>query len=80
MKKIKCTLSNTLSELHITKNKLAVESKVRPNTITDIANNKAQAVNFDTLVKILAALEIIANDNNINRDFNVTDVFIYVDE
>lgn len=75
MPKIECTLGKTLDDIGITKNKLAVESKVRPNTISDIALNKARSINFETLEKIVTTL----NTLDTTRTFDITDVFVYSD-
>lgn len=80
MERIECTLQETLDEIGISKNKLAVESKIRPNTIINIANDKAKSVNFDTLVKIISTLSSLAKENGIIRSFGVSDVFVYVED
>jgi DNA-binding Xre family transcriptional regulator len=77
MNKIHFTLEKTLNELNITKNKLAVESKIRPNTIVAMANNKSKSINLDTLTAVLDALNELAAQQGINRTFNIEDVFIY---
>lgn len=69
------TLAETLEELGITKNKLAVESKVRPPTIADITNGKAKAIQFDTLVRILDALNRISLEQGNVKRYTVEDVF-----
>lgn len=79
MKKIKFTLGETIAELGITKNKVAVEAKVRPNTISDMVNNKSSQINFETLVSILHALESLAKKEGIDKQIDIDDVFIYTD-
>lgn len=71
---IKITLENVLKELNITRNKLAVESKVRPATIADMYYNKTRRVELDTLDSILIALNQIAKDQGIDRKINVESI------
>lgn len=70
-------LGNTLSELEITKNALAVESKVRPATINDLVVGKAKQVNFETLKAIIDAINRIAIEKGTTKVYNVDDVFTY---
>lgn len=77
MKEVHCTLNQTLKELEITRNRLAVEAKVRPNTINDLANNNAKAINFKTLESILRALEVIAQEKGSYRSYNINDVITF---
>jgi len=77
MKIIKCVLGETIDEIGTTRNAIAVESRVRPSTIYNIANNNVLSITFDTLTKILEALDVIAQEKGINRTFDVSDVFVY---
>lgn len=70
-------LGNTLSDLEITKNALAVESKVRPATINDLVVGKAKQVNFETLKAIIDALNRIAIEKGKLKLYSVEDVFTY---
>jgi len=56
MGKIVFNLGKTLDDLKITKNKLAVESKVRPATIAQLVNGESRRIELDTLTNILDAL------------------------
>jgi DNA-binding Xre family transcriptional regulator len=71
------TLEKTLTELDITRNALAVESKTRPLTINEIVSGKPKQINFSTLQSILVALNRIAAEKGINKKYNVTDIFEY---
>ena len=77
MKRIKCTLGKTIEELGTTRNALSVQSRVRSNTIINIVNDDVSSVTFETLTKILEALDVIAQEKGINRSFDVSDVFVY---
>lgn len=68
---IEFKLKDTLNKHRISANKLAVESKVRSNTIYDIVNGKAPTVSFETLTAIIGTLRELTGDNQID----VTDVF-----
>lgn len=70
-------LISTINELKITRNALAVEAKVRPLTINEIASGKVKQVNFVTLYKILDALNKIAIEKGINKTYSVSDIFDY---
>jgi len=78
MSKIKFTLGKTLNELNITKNKLAVESKVRYNTVMDMVTNQSKSINILTLMAILDTLNEIAEEKGLNREIDVDDIFIYL--
>ncbi|MYL53303.1 helix-turn-helix domain-containing protein [Pontibacillus yanchengensis] len=77
---IKITVANILAELDITKNKLAVEAKIRPNTISDLVSEKAKAINFETLERIVTTLNELADEKGINKRYNVEDIFRYISE
>lgn len=78
MGKIIFTLEKTMKELDITGNKLAVESKVRPDTVYKMMDNDASRLNLDTLLNILDALNRIAKEKDVHRDFTLEDVLIYI--
>jgi predicted transcriptional regulator len=71
------TLQQTLDEINITKNKLSVEAKIRPGTIHDMAQNKSKSINLVTLSELLNALNRLAEEQGINRTFDVKDIFVY---
>lgn len=73
----KSTLINTLEELEITRNALAVESKIRPLTINELSSGKAKQINFVTLSKIMETLNKIAAEKGLNRIYSVSDIFEY---
>lgn len=74
---IKITLQNTLDELGITRNKLAVEAKVRPATLHSLVKEQASQIKFETLTSILNTLNDIAFENGINKRYTITDIFDY---
>lgn len=71
------TLQDTLKELNISRNALAVESKIRPATIQDLFNGTAKQVNFETLKAIIDALNRIAAEKGSSKRYVVKDVFEY---
>lgn len=70
-------LEETLKELGITKNKLSVESKVRSNTIIDLAKGNVSRIDFFSLQSILDTLNIIAEQKGIQRKFDINDIVKY---
>ncbi|MBZ4222490.1 helix-turn-helix transcriptional regulator [Bacillus wiedmannii] len=72
------TLGETMEEIGITKNKLAVESKVRPATISNLVNGEVGLVRIDTLQSILDALNQLAAENNIDKTYRIEDVVQYI--
>lgn len=73
---IKFVLEDTLNELDITRNFLAVEGKIRPATLHEIFHGKAQRLDIDTLTKILDTLNLISKEKGL-RKFDVTDIIRY---
>ncbi|MRB43012.1 helix-turn-helix domain-containing protein [Bacillus thuringiensis] len=72
------TLGETMEEIGITKNKLAVESKVRPATISNLVNGEVGLVRFDTLKSILDALNQLAEKNGVDKTYRIEDVVQYI--
>ncbi|MEC1772313.1 helix-turn-helix domain-containing protein [Schinkia azotoformans] len=71
-------LSETLKSLDDTsRNALAVEAKIRPATINELASGKSKQFNFETLAAILEALNRISEEKGYIKKFNVNDVFEY---
>ncbi|KFN01807.1 XRE family transcriptional regulator [Bacillus clarus] len=68
------TLGQTLNELGITKNKLAVEAKIRHNTISDLVNGDASSIRMDTLQSIIDTLNVFATENGIDKVYGIKDV------
>ncbi|WP_000685133.1 helix-turn-helix domain-containing protein, partial [Bacillus cereus] len=67
-----------LNELNMSPYRLSVISQVRSNTITDMVNNQSSRINISTLELIITALNKIADERNLDRSYNINDVFIYV--
>jgi len=65
------SLQRSLDELGISKNRLAVESKIRPNTIYDIVDNQITLIKMVTLETILDTLNSIAIEKGINKKLNI---------
>lgn len=70
-------LPETLEELGMTRNALAVEAKVRPASINDIHSGKTRSINFETMADILDALNRTAFEQGKSKQHTVEDVFIY---
>lgn len=74
---IKFKLGETLKELEISNNKLAVEAKIRPGTIGDLVSGKSKSINFDTLVTIINTLNRISFEKGNIKKYGITDVIEY---
>jgi predicted transcriptional regulator len=77
MGEIEFVLSKTLKELDITPNYLAVESKVRPNTVYSMTSGEAKSLRVDILEKILITLNEIAETKGIQRVITTDDVVTF---
>lgn len=78
MGKIRFVLKETLEELNVTGYRVAVESKIRPNSIYDILENQKKTISLEHLTAIINALNSIAKDEGINRKFDISDVIEYI--
>lgn len=79
MGRIQFTLEKTLNELNMSPYRLSVISQVRSNTITDMVNNQSSRINISALELIITSLNKIADERNLDRSYNINDVFIYVE-
>ncbi|WP_242250238.1 helix-turn-helix transcriptional regulator [Bacillus cereus group sp. BfR-BA-01324] len=79
MGRIQFTLEKTLNELNMSPYRLSVISQVRSNTVTDMVNNQSSRINISTLELIITSLNKIAEERNLDRSYNIDDVFIYVE-
>lgn len=70
-------LDDALNILGISAHKLAKESKIKPNTIYDLADKRKNRITFDTLTKIIYTLNKIAADNGKSIVFTVEDILEY---
>lgn len=70
-------LDETLKELDITRNKLAVYAEVRPNTVNDLANGDTKRIEIETLEKILKSLNEISMTRGMQRTYNIEDILEY---
>lgn len=68
---VKTTLGKTLADNGMTRNAVAVEGKVRPATITELCNGGSKAISFDTLERIVNALNTL--DKN-GKQYDLSDV------
>lgn len=65
---VKITLNETLEDSSLTRNAVAVEGKIRPATISELCNGKSKAISFDTLVRIVDALNTLSGDKHTIND------------
>lgn len=67
-------LDQTLAKLELSRNALAVESKVRPVTINSIYSEDAKQLNFHTLKQIINALDRLAIERGIAKMHTISDI------
>lgn len=66
-----------IGEENITRNKIAVEAKVRPATIYDMAEGKTKRIELTTLENILYVINEIASEKGIDKTYTLDDIFKY---
>ena len=71
--KLVITLDKTLQDAGITRNAIAVEGKIRPATISELCNSKSKAISFETLKRIVNALNTLDKDG---KQYGIDDVMI----
>jgi predicted transcriptional regulator len=79
MAKIVWKLEGVLEDMNISSNRLAVAARVRPNTIYNMVYNEAVRFHFDTMVKVLVALNEIAQEENIHKKFKIEDIIEFIE-
>ena len=58
--RVKITLDETINNHEgLSRNAVAVEGKIRPATISELVNGKSKALSFDTLQRIVDALNTL---------------------
>lgn len=70
---IKITLKDTLENSTLTRNAIAVRAGIRPATLHELVNDKSKGVTFETLGKILDAM----NELDTTRTYDIEDIFVY---
>lgn len=70
---IKITLNETLENSTLTRNAIAVKAGIRPATLHELVNGKSKGFTFETLGKILDAM----NELDTTRTYDIKDIFVY---
>ncbi|WP_409369900.1 helix-turn-helix domain-containing protein [Lysinibacillus sp. 38-6] len=70
---IEITLKETLENTTLTRNAIAVKAGIRPATLHEIVNEKSKGITFETLNKILDAM----NELDKTRTYDIKDIFVY---
>lgn len=66
---VKITLNNTINKYEgLTRNAVAVEARVRPATVNDLCSDVSKAVKFDTLKRIVDALNTLTGERHTIED------------
>lgn len=58
--KVISTLDHTLKKLNLSRYEVALEGRVRPATINDLANGNSKSIKFETAAKIIEGIERIS--------------------
>ena len=72
---VKITLGQKLEDVGITRNAVAVERKIHPATISELCNGDSKSISFDTLERIVNALNTLDKDDN-GKLYGIHDVMI----
>ncbi|PTL37412.1 helix-turn-helix domain-containing protein [Alkalicoccus saliphilus] len=72
---IKFNLHSLLKQHNYSQHEFSEISKVRPNTINDMCNNKTKRIELETLNKIMKGLQIITK-----KEVSIEDLIRYEDE
>lgn len=60
--KIVSVLDETLNRLELTRYEVALQSRIRPSTVSDLANNKSKSIKFDTAAKLIDGIEKLSGE------------------
>lgn len=75
---IKFGLNEVLEQIGETKNKIAVEAKVRPATIYDMAEGKTKRIELATIESVLDVInEIAGKVEGLEKTYTIDDIFKY---
>jgi predicted transcriptional regulator len=77
MGSLQFNLKETLDQLKITRNKLAVESKTRPATILDLVSGDTKRLELSTIVAMLDTLNQFAKEKGY-REITFHDILEYI--
>jgi predicted transcriptional regulator len=80
MGRIISNLERTLSEVGVTRNKVAVKAEIRPATLADMVNDRSRSLNYQTATAILDAINAIAAEQGSTKVYGITDIIEYVHE
>jgi predicted transcriptional regulator len=71
---VRFVLDKTINDMGITGNRVAVEAKIRSNTIYDILANNKKTISLEHLTAIRDALNQIAAEEGISSRYDITDI------
>lgn len=77
MGKTQFVLHETLKDIDVSGYRIAVEAKIRPNTIYDIIENKKKTISLEYLTAIIEALNRISKEKKLGISFGIMDVIDY---
>lgn len=71
------TLKEASESIGVSLYKLQLESKIRSQSLYEIANNKKKMVNIEYITAILSTLNRLSKENGFDRTFDIGDIFKY---
>jgi len=80
MGKTICTLKPAAESVGLSLYQLAIESKVRSNTIYDYHNNRSKLLNIEYINMIISTLNRISKEHGYDKRFNYGDIFTYIED
>jgi len=73
--RVKITLDDTINNTdNLTRNKIAVEGKIRPATLSELCNGKSKAISFETLTRIIDAMNKLNLQDGGKRRYKLEDI------
>jgi len=73
--RVKITLDDTINNTdNLTRNKIAVEGKIRPATLSELCNGKSKAISFETLTRIIDAMNKLNHQDGGKRRYKLEDI------
>ncbi|MGM1044893.1 MAG: helix-turn-helix domain-containing protein [Bacillota bacterium] len=74
---INIKLEYTLDRVGMSLRQFGLRSGLRPNTLSELKNNKAKQISFETIDKILNTLNTISIERELNVEFTILDLIDY---
>ena len=70
-------MEKPIKQLGLSYNQLATRAGVRPNTLTELKNNRAKQISFETIDKIVTTFNDIASERELGIQYSIADIIKY---